>query len=192
MVCFCSLGHLQEIRNWINEFTLVIGTYLRATRGLDFLNHNIWVQPKKKKHKMTANVKEKKNWITRKKLCNLISFFFFFWDFKSGFIYEISWRALVILLSFLMQSYDLSDYPLGVGHVLMLLVIELELKKALISYFGGQGVAYLFSPSVLKFLWKIIMIFHHSQKGKDWLCCSISGMKSTLQQLVEIIFKCFI
>lgn len=51
-----------------------------------------------------------------------------------------------------MQSYDLSDYPLGVGHVLMLLVIELELKKALISYFGGQGVAYLFSPSVLKFL----------------------------------------
>lgn len=120
---------------------------------------------KKKKHKMTANVKEKKNWITRKKLCNLISFFFFFWDFKSGFIYEISWRALVILLSFLMQSYDLSDYPLGVGHVLMLLVIELELKKALISYFGGQGVAYLFSPSVLKFLWKIVMIFHHSQKG---------------------------
>lgn len=95
MVCFCSLGHLQEIRNWINEFTLVIGTYLRATRGLDFLNHNIWVQPKKKKHKMTANVKEKKNWITRKKLCNLISFFFFFllrfqiwiyiWNIMKGF-----------------------------------------------------------------------------------------------------------
>lgn len=59
MVCFCSLGHLQEIRNLVNEFTLVIGTYLRATRGLGFLNHNIWVQPKKK-HKMTANVKEKK------------------------------------------------------------------------------------------------------------------------------------
>lgn len=60
MVCFCSLGHLQEIRNWINEFTLVIGTYLRATRGLDFLNHNIWVQPKKKSIKWLQMLRKKK------------------------------------------------------------------------------------------------------------------------------------
>lgn len=47
MVCFCSLGHLQEIRNWVNKFTSVIGTYLWATHKLDFLNHSIFVQPKK-------------------------------------------------------------------------------------------------------------------------------------------------
>lgn len=133
----------------------------------------------KKKSIKWLQMLRKKNWITRKKLCNLIRFFFFYWDFKSGFIYEISWRALVILFSFLMQSYDLSDYPLGVGHVLMLLVVELELKKALISYFGGQGVAYLFSPSVLKFLWKIVTIFHHSQKGLTLLLSFWSEIYST-------------
>lgn len=35
-----------------------------------------------------------------------------------------------------MQSYDLSDYPLGIGLVLMLQIVELELTNVLINYLG--------------------------------------------------------